>query len=214
MLMLRLILIVFGIGFLLWLYRYMRSHPKEVDDKHSPTDSRSESMLSDTGEDMRESTTSESAPQRDRSDLLDPVRESRVKDDRQQRILSLSLRFSDEGLELGDLKKNLEKVGITLGTDSIYHHVNASGKVSFSVANLYEPGYLSPLPLDTIIYGVVLFFRDYPGEQASDRLDRMLGSAHELAQLVGGRLEDSSHHPLTAARTLQLKMVASGATRV
>lgn len=212
MLILRLILIVIGLGFLLWLYRYTKKHPKESSERQASTAWDPKSISSELDIKVDDST-SQPVAENGLRNLSDRFEQPQSQGDRQGCVLSVSLRFPDGGIDLMAMEDNLSKLGLTLGTDRVYHHVDAAGETAFSVANLYEPGYLSPLPPETAIHGLVFFFSDSPGEKATGRLDRMLGSAHELAHVLDGRLEDSSHHPLTAARTLQLKMRASGATR-
>jgi len=126
-------------------------------------------------------------------------------------IFSLTLRLPREGVEASRLLHHLERLGLVLSEQHIYHRVEADGKVAFSVANLFEPGTLHPLPPDSLVQGLNFFFMDVPCAATSSRFERMLGMAYECARAFNGHIEDDQHRPLTAARELDLKLRAAGA---
>jgi len=130
---------------------------------------------------------------------------------REETVFSLALRLPGEGVPAERLVHELQRLGLSLDDRHIYSQPGENGEFVFSVANLFEPGVLDPLPPDARLQGLSFFFMAVPSPSTGSRLDRMLGTAYECARLLGGQLEDMNHRPLTAARELELKMAAAGA---
>lgn len=131
--------------------------------------------------------------------------------DREEVVFSLALRLPGEGIPADRLLHELQRLGLSLDGRHIYSQAGEDDEFVFSVANLFEPGVLDPLPSDSRLLGLSFFFMAEPSPETGSRLDRMLGTAYECARLLGGQLEDMNHRPLTAARELELKMAAVGA---
>ena len=218
---LRLILILLGIAFIAGVYVYTRRHPPRRRGKEPP---RTEPSLTlertevarPAAAPRREPSVSVSgagAESRSREaeaeDADGPAKPREDKGD--QSIFQLALRLPREGVEASRLLPHLERLGLTLDENRIYRRVESDGQVVFNVANLYEPGTLDPLPPDSLLQGLNFFFMGVPSPATSKRFERMLGMAYECARAFGGRLEDARHHPLTAARELELKLHAAGA---
>ncbi len=130
---------------------------------------------------------------------------------RKEIVFSLALRLPGEGIPAERLLHQLERLGLVLDDRKIYHQPGQDGESVFSVANLFEPGVLDPLPAGSKLQGLSFFFMAEPSPATGSRFDRMLGTAYECSRALGGRLEDMNHRPLTAARELELKLAAVGA---
>ena len=143
-------------------------------------------------------------PGKDRADTAQSA-------DREEVVFSLALRLPSEGIPADRLLHELQRLGLSLDDRHIYSQAGEDDEFVFSVANLFEPGVLDPLPSDSRLLGLSFFFMAEPSPETGSRLDRMLGTAYECARLLGGQLEDMNHRPLTAARELELKMAAVGA---
>lgn len=146
-----------------------------------------------------------------------PVRNSRPagektapKTEGEEKIFTLAVRLSDDGVAAETVTRTLARLGCKPGIGQIYHCLDAGGQLLYSVANLFEPGVLDPLPAETPLRGLVFFFTVRPGTNATLPFGRMLGAAREAAERLGGRVQDDNHRPLTAARELELKLAAEG----
>lgn len=228
---LRLILILLGIAFIVGVYVYTRRHPprrdRERPERSEPslglrpieaeTPRREKPPVSMPGQTAGQSFAT--APASPASEIpADPAEtgaksagEGKREKTSRAAIFSLTLRLPREGVEASRLLKQLERLGLVLNEQHIYHRVEADGQTVFSVANLFEPGTLDPLPPDVLLQGLNFFFMGVPSAETSGRFERMLGMAYECARAFNGRLEDAQHRPLTAARELELKLQAAGA---
>ncbi len=126
----------------------------------------------------------------------------------EEKIFTLTVRLPDEGVAAETVTRTLAHLGCKPGVGHIYHCPGADGHPLYSVANLFEPGVLDPLPAETLLRGLVFFFTTRPGTNATLPFARMLGAAREAAERLGGRVQDDSHRPLTAARELELRLDA------
>ena len=236
---LRLILILLGIACVAGVYLYTRRHPprsrKEVPpQRKEPTIrldaarrpvNRTSQPARETPPPRRESRQQSQGtqgaaagnPTTDTSASRKPVGPDNGKAEqaapaaREEIVFSLALRLPGEGIPAERLLHLLERLGLSLDDRHIYSQADPEGGFAFSVANLFEPGVLDPLPPDSMLLGLSFFFMAVPSPVTGSRLDRMLGTAYECARSLGGRLEDMNHRPLTAARELELKMAAVGA---
>ncbi len=217
---LRLILILLGIAFILGVYFYTRRNPPRARRAQSV---RNESSLTMQGQsasaDVRTepyvSTPDEIAtpfPAAEPEPEMSAAPEETPSESPREHIFSLILRLPREGVEADRLLHHLKRLGLVLNEQHIYHRVEPGGELVFSVANLFEPGTLHPLPPDALLQGLNFFFIGVPSPATSARFDRMLGTAYECARSFGGQLEDAQHRRLTAARELELKLSAAGAT--
>lgn len=229
---LRLILILLGIAFIVGVYFYTRRHPPRKRGKES---SRTEPSLT---LDRTRAVRAPGAPRCEPSVTVPrtgpgsvpgggaeaparvpetkskpgPTGGREEKDERgEESIFQLALRLPREGVEASRLLPHLERLGLTPDESHIYRRVESDGQTAFSVANLYEPGTLDSLPPDSRLQGLNFFFLGVPSPATGKRFERMLGMAYECTRAFGGRLEDAQHHPLTAARELELKLCAAGA---
>lgn len=228
---LRIILIILGVAFIVGVYLYTRRHPPRRDERREerveptfsapevpearrtaapepeaapaapPDDPPAAEPPPQTAQ--REPEPTERAP--------DPPRQRAHRTNAHGSIFSLALRLPGEGVAAPSIQRMLERLEFTPGEQHVYHRLGPDGEPLFTAANLFEPGVLHPLPEDAKLRGLVFFFQAPPGAETSGRFDRMLGAARECAERFGGRVEDSSHRPLTAARELELKLAAAGA---
>lgn len=221
---LRLILILLGVAFIAGVYFYTRRNPPHarraqsvrnepsltIQGQPSSADARTEPYVSNPDEATVPPPVAEreAEPEPEVTEFRDraPTESTR------ERIFSLTLRLPREGIEAERLLHHLKRLGLVLNERHIYHRVEAGGELVFSVANLFEPGTLHPLPPDALLQGLNFFFIAVPSSATSMRFDRMLGTAYECARSFGGQLEDAQHRRLTAARELELKLSAAGAT--
>lgn len=223
---LRLILILLGVAFIVGVYFYTRRHPPHRDRGRRQRTEPSIGPHPDALETAAREVPSISMPGQGRDTGSAPMaeepgepsgpagREAAAEGPGQRArpvIFSLTLRLPREGVEASRLLKQLERLGLVLNSQHIYHRVEADGQAVFSVANLFEPGTLDPLPPDVPLQGLNFFFMGVPSAETSSRFERMLGMAYECARAFNGRLEDAQHRPLTAARELELKLQAAGA---
>lgn len=214
---LRLVLIVLGVVFIIGVYWYTRRHPP----RRKVGESRIEPAFIPERAVMPEAeTVTEAAGAPERAAMDRPVADPTRTTDRSavhargaagEELFALALRLPGEGMPAATVLKTLERLAFEPGERQIYHRPGADGAPLYSVADLFEPGILHPLPEAATLRGLVFFFAAAPGPEASGRFDRMLGAARECAERFGARIEDGSHRPLTAARELELKLAAAGA---
>ncbi|MGH8129001.1 MAG: cell division protein ZipA C-terminal FtsZ-binding domain-containing protein [Gammaproteobacteria bacterium] len=232
---LRLILILLGVAFVAGVYFYTRRHPPRagrsetvrsepsltLQEASAKADVRTEPHVSVPGESTPPLHADNPEPQ------LEPESESHSDsgpgpevpaapteaqpETLRESIFSLILRLPREGAEASRVLHQLERLGLVLNDQHIYHRIEPDGELVFSVANLFEPGTLHPLQPDALLQGLNFFFIGLPSAATSARFDRMLGTAYECANRFGGQLEDAQHRRLTAARELELKLSAAGA---
>lgn len=233
---LRVVLILLGAGFVAGVYFYTRRHPPGSR-KEGPAQRTEPTMRLDAPQrpvtrapqpartsvpprrEARQPTrgTAAARPAPDAPGPREPAGPDKGKTDtvvpaaREEIVFSLALRLPGEGVPAERLLHELQRLGLSLDDRHIYSQAGEDGEFVFSVANLFEPGVLDPLPPDSRLQGLSFFFMAVPSPTTGNRLDRMLGTAYECARLLGGQLEDMNHRPLTAARELELKMAAVGA---
>ncbi len=216
---LRLILILLGIAFIVGVYLYTRRYPPRP--RRTRKIRNEPSIVLQEVQSTAEAQTESYVPIPDEPSMpiSDPGLEPKVPEalvagpieNDQVSIFSLILRLPREGVEAARLLRQLERLGLVLNDQHIYHRIETDGEPAFSVANLFEPGTLHPLSPDALVQGLNFFFMGVPSSATSVRFDRMLGTACECARSFGGQLEDAQHRPLTAARELELKLSAVGA---
>jgi cell division protein ZipA len=100
-----------------------------------------------------------------------------------------------------ELIKMLEALGLKYGKFDIFHHYGVgalkSDKPVFSVANLVEPGTLNPEEMFDLSTPGLAFFMRLPGPFGGRiALELMLKNAKELAESLGGTLQDEVYTPL------------------
>lgn len=217
---LRLFLILLGIAFIAGVYFYTRRNPPRARRAQSARNEPSLTLqeppvAADGRTEPYVSTPDEIAPPlpvaKPEPEVPEAAVETRSESSREN-IFSLTLRLPREGVEAARLLHHLKRLGLVLNEQHIYHRVEPGGELVFSVANLFEPGTLHPLPPDALLQGLNFFFIGVPSPATSARFDRMLGTAYECARGFGGQLEDAQHRRLTAARELELKLSAAGST--
>ncbi len=97
--------------------------------------------------------------------------------------------------------KMLEALGLKYGNFDIFHHYGVGAlkneKAVFSVANLVEPGTLNPEEMLELNTPGLAFFMRLPGPFGGKiALELMLKNAKELANSLGGTLQDELYTPL------------------
>jgi cell division protein ZipA len=91
------------------------------------------------------------------------------------------------------------RVGLSQGDMSIYHHRDAgSGKVSFSMASMVEPGRFPIDDMQGFTTPGLTLFTQLPGPRDGLSVyNEMLATAERLAALLKGELQDERHNKLT-----------------
>ncbi|MGH8427019.1 MAG: cell division protein ZipA C-terminal FtsZ-binding domain-containing protein [Gammaproteobacteria bacterium] len=200
-----LILIALGVALVIGIYFYTRSHPPDepfARDEYS-------TALEEAGSRDELSLTRRRAPVPYERNAMWPDKPAAAQNG--SKIFTVTVRLAEAGIPTATVIETLARLGFTPGEHQIYHRIDSDGTPLYSVADLFEPGILHPLPEDSHLRGLAFFFAAQPGAAAVARLDRMLGAVHECAERLGGHIEDREHHPLTAARELELKLTAAGA---
>ncbi|HEX5313673.1 MAG TPA: cell division protein ZipA C-terminal FtsZ-binding domain-containing protein, partial [Gammaproteobacteria bacterium] len=197
-----LILIVLGLALIAGVYFYTRSHPQDAARGERVVSNFPDAGVADVPPRPRPRARIREEPSRASSRTQPAASESR--------ILSLHLRLPDSGLPAATVLDLLRELGFVPGEHQIFHRFDEDGSLLYSVADLFEPGVLHPLGEEARLRGLSFFFESRTGAAAIARLDRMLGAVYECAERLGGHIEDREHHPLTAARELELKLTAAG----
>lgn len=200
---LRLFLIALGLLLIIGLYFYTRRQQSQRRRGEKETTKREPDVRMEPGWSRHPTAT---PPVSD----FKPVEERKAPKEAggEEKIFTLAVRLPEEGVAAETVTRTLERLGCELGVGHIYHCHGPDGQALYSVANLFEPGVLAPLAPNTSLRGLVFFFTARPGTNATLPFGRMLGAAREAAERLGGRVQDDSHRPLTAARELELKMAA------
>ncbi|MGH8273735.1 MAG: cell division protein ZipA C-terminal FtsZ-binding domain-containing protein [Gammaproteobacteria bacterium] len=215
---LRIILIVIGLLCLVGLYFYTRRHPPRGrqrpgrgGDEPAPRIEPDWSALDSSTPEPYVRQKGDEPPRAPSGEAeVKPAAESLSQSPPVEKIFTLSVKLPDEGVPATEAFGVLKHLGCTPGADGIYHCFNTSRRSLYSVADLFEPGALDP-PSAEYLRGLVFFFAAPPGPDTATLFDRMLGAARECAHSLGGSVRDAGHHPLTAARELELKLAATHA---
>jgi FtsZ-interacting cell division protein ZipA len=118
-------------------------------------------------------------------------------------------KFSGRALRLA-----LQSTGFRHGVLGLFHLADADGRALISAANLARPGQLDPEMMDYQRFAGVQLFTVLPGPlPASDALMQLFGIGAELAQRVGGTLQDERGLRLDARRMRELQQQFVPATR-
>jgi cell division protein ZipA len=105
---------------------------------------------------------------------------------------------SREGFPGRTIDAVLNDLGLRFGEMNIYHSIDDNGRLSFSLANLYQPGYFEPEKLnDFHTKGVTLFMQVPRISDSIGAFSRMIETGKQLADQLGGRLVDQDMKPLT-----------------
>ncbi len=109
-----------------------------------------------------------------------------------------------------ELIKMLEAMGLKYGKFNIFHHYGVGALKSeqpvFSVANLVEPGTLIPEEMFERSTPGLAFFMRLPGPFGGRvALELMLKNAKELAESLGGTLQDEAYMPLDNKKILAMR---------
>lgn len=104
----------------------------------------------------------------------------------------------------------LKGAGLRYGPMRIFHYhggdATAAGAPWFSVANLLEPGILSPDELPKQNLSGLTLFQYLPSPvDPVEAFDAMIRTARHIALQLGGALYTSDHQPLTHARIADLR---------
>ena len=125
----------------------------------------------------------------------------------QQRIVSLRVvppppaRFSGRAL-----RQALNACGMQHGPQQIFHWAQDDGRVVVSAANLTRPGSFDPATMDTLHYHGLNLFSVLPGPLPPDKtVDELVALARDLANRLGGLVQDELGRPLDAARVVALR---------
>ncbi|MCS6947209.1 MAG: hypothetical protein NZM12_06310 [Steroidobacteraceae bacterium] len=117
------------------------------------------------------------------------------------RIVPRSGRFA--GLRI---RQALVGDGYVHGAYDIFHRPGPDGKVIVSAASLTKPGYFELARMDQQTFAGLNLFCVLPGPLPPlAAFDMLLGSARNLAQRLGGELQDGSGEPLSDERIVGLR---------
>ncbi|HFC53548.1 MAG TPA: cell division protein ZipA [Gammaproteobacteria bacterium] len=122
-------------------------------------------------------------------------------------VLALHVTAPDGGeFEGAALFSALEENGLRFGEGGIFHYRQPDGEqaqngVLFSVANMLEPGTFEAEGAERTFTtpGVALFMRAPGVAPAREMLEKMLLTAQQVAERVGGEIRDGRRQPLREA---------------
>lgn len=134
------------------------------------------------------------------------VVERRTAEASQQRIVALRLVAPGEPWLGAELRAALEAERLEFGPYSIFHRPREDGKTLFYVASLMEPGSFDPARMDEQEFSGISLFGIVPGVlDAPAIFDLVLTAGRNLAERLGGQLQDEQGSTLTAQRILNLR---------
>ncbi len=111
-------------------------------------------------------------------------------------VLTLFVRAnSGEQFSGHKLVEALLNAGVNYGAMNIFHaHYEREllNEVSFSVANMKEPGFFDLDELDSFSTPGLVFFMSLPAEHPFDALKAMVNSAQSCANALGGKVYDNN----------------------
>jgi len=124
----------------------------------------------------------------------------------ERRICSLRIApRTGERLSGRVLRQALQGAGFAYGPLGIFHHADDAGRALISAANLARPGQLEPASMDFQRYGGLHLFAVLPGPlPAREHLAQLFSLSAELAERVGGQLQDERGAALTDSRRHEL----------
>lgn len=104
---------------------------------------------------------------------------------------------ADKPFQGYELVEALLAANLRHGTRDLFHYTDPHGNVLFSIAQATETGAFELEKMGGIACrGLVIFMQ--PDENTAEfALDRLLATAYQLADELGGRLEDTHRQPLT-----------------
>ncbi|MDN5865311.1 MAG: hypothetical protein L0I62_08890, partial [Gammaproteobacteria bacterium] len=207
---LRIILIILGVACLAGLYFYMRRHPPHGtreedgpriepewrlpgDEKHIPSWPKpaAEPCLGMDDE----------SPVQQKDNRLRPSAEDAIETSVQtplppapapaEEICALAVRLPDEGVPAQNVQRLLARLGCKPDRRGMYRFAGESKQTLYSIANLFEPGILHPLPEAAPLRGLVFFFTNRPDDDNGHDFDLLLGAARDTAAALGGQVQDA-----------------------
>ncbi len=99
-----------------------------------------------------------------------------------------------------------ESHGLTFGRYQVFHRKHADGRSLFCVASLVEPGTFDPAQMHEAEFPGVTLFAVLPGPATPlQALDGLLATARELAESLGGSLQDGKGQPMSPQRVAALR---------
>ncbi|CAK0775463.1 cell division protein ZipA [Gammaproteobacteria bacterium] len=106
-----------------------------------------------------------------------------------------------------DLLTAIQGANLVYGEMSIFHHrIKGLRRPIFSMANLVEPGTFNPPAMDGFFTPGLTFFMRLPGQIVGPRaLDLMFKSAQHLVNELGGNLCDQHRYPLDQQNIAKLR---------
>lgn len=126
--------------------------------------------------------------------------------DDERRICSLRITpRTGERLAGRVLRQALQGTGFLWGPLGIFHYADEAGRALISAANLARPGQLEPANMDFHRYGGLHLFAVLPGPlPPREHLSLLFSLSSELAERIGGQLQDERGAALTEARRREL----------
>lgn len=103
------------------------------------------------------------------------------------------------------VRQALAAAGLVHGRFGIFHFPAPDGRVIFSVASLTKPGDFDPASMDAQRYAGLSVFAVLPGPlEPAQTIQRLAATARELADRLGGVLQDDRGQPLEPDRLAAL----------
>lgn len=109
------------------------------------------------------------------------------------------------------LRQALAAAGLRHGKFGIFHRTGPDARAVFSVASLTKPGHFDLDAMDAQRYSGLSLFAVLPGPlPPAETIDSLLATARELAERLGGALQDERGQPLSPARIGELRAGVEG----
>ena len=124
-----------------------------------------------------------------------------------QRIISIRVCAAGESRWTGrNLMAALENHGLAHGRYNVFHRKHSDGRTLFCAASLVEPGIFNLANMPREEYRGMTLFAVLPGPvEPLQTVDALLQTAGELADTLGGTVQDSDGVPLSAQRAEALR---------
>jgi cell division protein ZipA len=148
----------------------------------------------------------EPSPRREPRFDAEPAAEER-KPAPPQKIIAIRVAATPPAMFTGGvLREAIVAEGFEFGRYQIFHRLDASGRPLCSLASLREPGTFDPEAMHGTDFRGVAMFTVLPGPLPSQQaLDELIGTARQLAERLGGILQDDRGAALSLQRIGHLR---------
>jgi cell division protein ZipA len=124
-----------------------------------------------------------------------------------QRIVGVRVcALGDAGWSGAALRSTLEDQGLAFGRYQVFHRRHSDGRSLFSAASLVEPGIFDPSRMVEEYFRGLTLFAILPGPAPPlQTFDAMMETAKDLAEALGGTVQDDRGSPLSPQRVMALR---------